>query len=75
MGKVKVKKTIKIVQVGSLVQQNFGETIKHHGFGIYHVDTNTYEFCDIENDSPFMHFEISDIKDIEDDKEILLNLG
>lgn len=63
------------VMIGSLLQQNFGESIKHHGFGIYHVDTNTYEFCDIENESPFMHFEISDIKDIEDDKEILLNLG
>lgn len=63
------------VMVGSLVQQNFGETVKHHGYGIYDVETDEYEFFDLENKQPFLHFSINDIKDIDDEKEILLNIG
>lgn len=63
------------VMVGSFLQQDFGETIKHHGFGIYDVENNEYKFIDIENDNPFMHFLINDINDIDDGKEELLNLG
>jgi DNA repair exonuclease SbcCD nuclease subunit len=65
----------KAIMVGSLIQQNFGETIKRHGYGIYDVIEDTYNFVDLENDQPFMHFSISDIKDIENEKEELLNLG
>lgn len=65
----------KAVMVGSLIQQNFGETIKHHGYGIYDVENNKYDFHDIENDQPFLHFSINDIKDLEDEKETLLNIG
>lgn len=60
--------------VGSLIQQNFGETVKYHGYGIYNVEDDYYEFFDIENERPFYHFSISDIKDIDDEKEVLLNL-
>mgnify|MGYP003332779924 CR=1 FL=1 len=65
----------KAIMVGSLIQQNFGETIKHHGYGIYDVQTDEYLFKDLENEQPFLHFKISDIKDIEDEKEELVNLG
>jgi DNA repair exonuclease SbcCD nuclease subunit len=65
----------KAIMVGSLIQQNFGETIKHHGYGIYDVEKDEYKFYDLPNDQPFMHFSISDIKDIEDEKEELLNIG
>lgn len=65
----------KAVMVGSLIQQNFGETIKHHGYGSYDVQKKKYSFVDIESEQPFMHFRINDIKDIEDEKEELLNLG
>ena len=61
--------------IGSLIQKDFGETIKHHGYGIYDVENNKYDFVDIENDQPYMKFKITDIKDIEDEKETLLNLG
>ena len=61
--------------VGSLIQQNFGETIKHHGYGIYDIKTDNYEFHDLENEQPFLHFSINDIKDIENEKEVLLNIG
>lgn len=63
------------IMIGSLIQQNFGETVKHHGYGIYDVQSDTYDFFDLTNEQPFLHFSISDIKDIEDEKEELLNAG
>lgn len=63
------------IMVGSLIQQNFGETLKHHGYGVYDVASNEYTFHDLQNDEPFLHFSISDINDIIDEKEIHLNLG
>lgn len=63
------------IMVGSLIQQNFGETIKHHGYGIYDIENDEYNFHDLSNDQPFLHFKITDIKDIENEKEELLNLG
>ncbi len=65
----------KAIMVGSLIQQNFGETVKHHGYGIYDVELDTYTFHDLQNENPFLHFSIKDIKDIEDGKEVHLNLG
>ena len=40
----------KVVYAGSLVQQNFGETLDKHGFLIWDLDTMTYEEVDIQND-------------------------
>jgi DNA repair exonuclease SbcCD nuclease subunit len=65
----------KAIMVGSLIQQNFGETVKHHGYGIYDVESNEYEFHDLPNEQPFLHFRITDIKDIDNEKEELLNVG
>jgi DNA repair exonuclease SbcCD nuclease subunit len=65
----------KAVMVGSLIQQNFGETVKHHGYGIYNVETDEYNFHDLPNEQSFLHFTIKDIKDIEDGKEVHVNLG
>jgi len=61
------------VMIGSMIQQNFGENIQHHGYGIFDMDTKTYEFHDLKNDQPFLHFKIQDIEDIEKDKEHLVN--
>ena len=61
--------------IGSMIQQNFGETIKHHGYGIYDVKTDTYTFHDLQNEQPFLHFTINDIKDIENEIEKNVNLG
>jgi DNA repair exonuclease SbcCD nuclease subunit len=63
------------VMIGSLIQQNFGETVKHHGYGVYDVKTDEYVFHDLENSQPFLHFTITDIQDIIDEKEILNNIG
>lgn len=65
----------KAIMVGSLIQQNFGETVKHHGYGIYDVESNEYEFHDLQNENPFLHFRINDIKDIENETEEHVNLG
>ena len=40
----------KIVYAGSLVQQNFGESLDKHGFLVWDVDTLTYEEVDIQNE-------------------------
>jgi DNA repair exonuclease SbcCD nuclease subunit len=63
------------IMVGSLIQQNYGETVRHHGYGIYNVITNEYTFHDLENEQPFLHFRINDIKDIENETEEHVNLG
>jgi DNA repair exonuclease SbcCD nuclease subunit len=65
----------KAVMIGSLIQQNFGETVNHHGYGIYDVDTDEYTFHDLPNQQPFLHFKIKDINDIENEKEEFVNAG
>jgi len=63
----------KAYMVGSLIQQNFGETIQKHGYGIYDVENNEYKFVDIENPKPFLSFKIESIEDLENGTERLLN--
>jgi DNA repair exonuclease SbcCD nuclease subunit len=63
-----------IIQPGSVIQQNFGETIKYHGFCVYNVEKGTYVFEDLINDSPYLKFKITDIADIENGNEVLCNL-
>lgn len=64
----------KAIMIGSLIQQNFGETVNYHGYGVYDVINNEYHTYDIENEQPFLHFSISDILDIENESEKLLNI-
>ena len=63
-----------IIQVGSTIQQNYGETINKHGFGIYDVVKDEYRFVDLNNPKPFLKFEISSFDDIIDGKEKLINI-
>lgn len=62
------------VMIGSLIQQNYGENVNNHGYGLYNVEKDEYNFHDVKNEQPFLHFKITDIKDIENGKEQLLNL-
>jgi|TARA_R110001606_G_scaffold374596_1_gene532457 DNA repair exonuclease SbcCD nuclease subunit len=64
----------KAYMVGSLIQQNFGETIKNHGYGVYELDNKVYNFIDVKSSSPYLSFKIKDITDIEKQKEKLLNV-
>ena len=61
--------------IGSYIQQEHGETVKHHGYGIYDVEEDEYSFVNIESEQPYLHFKITDIKDIENERVVLLNLG
>jgi DNA repair exonuclease SbcCD nuclease subunit len=62
-----------IIQVGSTIQQNFGESLRKHGFGIYDVNKDDYSFVDLNNPRPFLKFEMNSFEDIIDGKEKLLN--
>lgn len=63
------------IMVGSFIQQGFGETVNHHGYGIFDMETKTYDFYDLPNEQPFYHIKITDITDIENEKETILNIG
>lgn len=71
--KIKIKRKIPIIQVGSTIQQNYGESIKNHGFGIYDVVKDEYSFVDLDNPKPFLKFAINSFEDIIDGKEKLTN--
>lgn len=69
------KNGVKIVYCSSLIQQNNGESIHGHGYVIWDVAECEYEFVELENqDYGFYKFRINDIVDIEEDKEVLVNL-
>jgi len=74
MGKVKIIKKIPIIQVGSLIQQNIGESIGKHGYGIYDVETKEYSYVDLPNPKPFLKFSIKSFEDIENGTERLQNI-
>ena len=59
--------------VGSTICQNFGESVGKHGYGVYTVDDRNYKYFDLDNLQPYLNFKISDIEDINNDKEILIN--
>lgn len=63
----------KAYMVGSTIQQNFGETFRKHGFGIYELETDTYNFVDLENKKPFLAFKIKSIEDLVNGTEQLTN--
>ncbi len=52
-------KGCKVVYAGSLVQQNFGETLDKHGFLVWDLDTMTYEEVDIKNDYGYYTLDVS----------------
>jgi DNA repair exonuclease SbcCD nuclease subunit len=63
----------KAYMVGSYIQQNFGETLKNHGYGVYDVEKNEYTFIDVPNPKPFLKFKIESIEDLVEGTEKLLN--
>lgn len=63
----------KAYMVGSTVQQNFGESINKHGYGIYDVKKDEYNFVDLPNSKPYLKFKIESIEDLENGTERLLN--
>lgn len=64
---------VTIVYPSSLIQQNYGETVTQHGFCVWDVETMTHEFIPLLSEYGMYKFEIKDISDIDNDKEILVN--
>jgi DNA repair exonuclease SbcCD nuclease subunit len=60
--------------IGSTIQQNYGETLNKHGYGVYTIDNDKYEFVDLENPKPFLSFKIKSFEDIYDGSEKLANI-
>jgi len=61
------------IMIGSTIQQNYGENITKHGFGIYDLNTDEYTFVDLPNKRPFLSFKINSFDDIEKGLEKLKN--
>jgi hypothetical protein len=59
--------------IGSTIQQNFGESLNNHGYGIYQVETDEYTFVDLPNAKPFLSFRLSSFDDLESGSEKLVN--
>ena len=58
----------KAYMVGSTIQQNYGETLTKHGYGVYDVLEDNYTFIDLPNPKPFLSFRISSYEDLETGK-------
>ena len=65
----------KAYMVGSTIQQNFGETLTKHGYGVYDVNKDEYTFVDLPNPKPFLAFKINSYDDLVDGSEKLVNAG
>jgi DNA repair exonuclease SbcCD nuclease subunit len=65
---------VTIVYPGSLIQQNYGETVTQHGFVKWNMESITYESVDLDTDYGMFDIEITSIDDIDNDKELLRNL-
>ena len=63
----------KAYMVGSTIQQNFGESITKHGYGVYDVENDEYNFIDLPNPKPFLKFRIESFDDLVNGTEKLLN--
>lgn len=69
------KNGVKIVYCGSFVQQNMGENVSGHGGVIWDVQNKSWQSFDLKNETyGFYKFVIDDVKDIEEDKEKIINL-
>lgn len=73
MEKIKLKRKVPIIQIGSFIQQNFGEKTTKHGYGIYDVLEDKYSFVDLPNTKPFLSFYINSIDFLEEGSEKLIN--
>ena len=67
-------KTGKGYMIGSCIQQNIGESITKHGYGVYDVIRRNYDYKELFNHKPFLKFSIKGFEDIENGEEKLLNI-
>ena len=63
----------KAYMIGSTIQQNFGEKVTKHGYGVYDIEKDQYDFIDLPNPKPFLAFKIESIDDLVNGTEKLTN--
>jgi hypothetical protein len=63
----------KAYMIGSTIQQNFGETVRNHGYGVYDVETDEYTFVDLPNPKPFLSFYINSFECLTEGTEKMVN--
>ena len=71
--KIKIKKSVPVVMVGSLLQQDFGENVSGHGFLLWDINTLEFEEIDLHNNYGFYKFTVNGVDDLEHDKEVFNN--
>lgn len=67
------KNGVRIVYGGSLIQQDFGENVSGHGIIAWDVPSLDFKLIEVPNDSSMYKIQISDISEIDNDTEKILN--
>lgn len=62
-----------IVYPGSLIQKDYGESITQHGYVIWNLETDSYQFVDIPSNYGYYEFTINSIDDLKNNEEKLIN--
>lgn len=72
---LETKNNVKIIYAGSMIQQNFGESSTEHGYNLVTINENNIEhkFYNIPNPVKYLTFKITDIEDIQNNSEVLIN--
>ena len=65
---------LKAYYAGSLYQQNIGESVNKHGFGIFDVATKKYEFIELPNSYGFYKIKIKNLTDFQNNLEEITNI-
>ena len=60
--------------IGSTIQNNMGESIGRHGFGVLDIKTMDYKYVDLDNPKPFLSFRLKSYDDILNETEKLVNV-
>lgn len=63
----------KAYMIGSTIQQNYGESLSNHGYGVYQIETDEYTFVDLPNPKPFLSFRLFSFDDLKTGSEKLIN--
>lgn len=61
------------VMIGSFIQNNMGESVKNHGYGVYDLETDEYTFVNLPNSKPYLSFYINSFDALELGTEKLVN--
>lgn len=69
------KKGVQIVYPGSLIQQNFGETVTQHGYAVWDLTKKILKpkFIDLDTTYGLYDFSIESVEDVDNDDEKLMN--